>query len=217
MPRHLTPLLVPVLALGCRTVPVPTLEVAELRTSAATEEKPAARTTGEPRTPQLTAKERAARERASKEALAACHLERWAPVLTCDLDPNCAPKDPPTTVKEEECGLLLWLDFTQSEGTGSPCDLWRWAGDLDEVVAANDKMLAANDKGGAGAFTIAEVARAWADYRAALVEKSSALKDLADAKVQDDTPRIVADHLRIERAIRLQEEAKKRHMKACSD
>ena len=152
-----------------------------------------------------------AADRAAKEALAACHLERYTgPWLPCDLDPNCWPKTTPTTLREKECDQLLWMNFggSQDPGAGPPCVLLRSAAVTDAVVEANDKA-------GAGALTIPEIARAAADYRAALVEHSSAQKDLADARAQGDTFRIVADRDRIKRALLLQRDAEERHGRAC--
>jgi hypothetical protein len=134
------------------------------------------------------------------------------PWLPCDLDPNCwpKPKDPPKTLREKECHQLLWMNFEGSEdpGAGPPCVLLKSATFKDAVVEANDKA-------GAGALTIPEIAKAAADYRAALLEHSSAEKDLADAKAQGDTFRIVADRDRIKRALLLQRDAEERHGRAC--
>jgi hypothetical protein len=199
-------------AFGCQNVPaarLPTVEVAAPGATVEAVAPPETSATAEPGKPRLTAKARAA-----KQALAACHID-WLrrPLLSCDLDPNCwGPRDPPKTLKEKECNQLLWMDFGGSSdpGASEPCVLLRSAAFKDEVIAANDKA-------GAGALTIPEVAASAADNRTALVEHSSAQKDLADAMAQGDTSRIAADHVRIRRAILLQEEAVKRHAKACFD
>jgi hypothetical protein len=205
MLRHLAPLLIPTFVLGCGTVPAASVEVtAPAATGGAMEEvAPMASATVE-----AGSSGRKAKALAAKRVLAAC--KGLHPALPCSDNPLCTgPWDPPKTLKENECWQFVAMglgDPSDPEpAAGPPCILLRAAALIDEMIEANDTAK----------VTLPELVASMADYRAALLEHSNALKDMADAKVQGDTPRVAADQLRIRRALRLEDEASGRHGRAC--